>query len=232
VALNICVDKQSSPAELRRELKSMIDVTELHLGGTGWLDYLWYDAEGNAITYERKTVSDLSGRVDDLEKQLKNALLKADHVGLIIEGVHEATKDGKLRAFKKVKSIYVPNRIYYRPYAYYAGFLLRLQEAGIPVIYTANARTTAHWLAEAVKLSNRPNSGLFVRYIKRQVHVESQDPQVQALTNLGLGEKTAQVLIERFGSIWKLLNARDETILKVDGVGQKTLLKIKELVGK
>ena len=232
MALNICVDKQSSPKELRDELKAQIDTTELHLGGTGYLDYLWYGHDGMSFTYERKTVSDLSGRVDDLEKQLRNALNVADRVGLIIEGIHEP-KDGKTRMYKKKQGIFIPTRGAFYPYAYYAGFLWRLSEAGIPVFYTATAKTTAHFLAEAVKLSNRPESKVFSRYIKRKVDVKEQTPQVQNLVNLGIGEKTAALLIERFGTIWNVLNvSHDSELLAVDGIGKRTVEKLKELVGK
>jgi Fanconi anemia group M protein len=47
------------------------------------------------------------------------------------------------------------------------------------------------------------------------------------LPNIGI--KTAKLLLERFGSIRNLINSSKEDLLKIEGIGEKTAEKLREL---
>lgn len=66
--------------------------------------------------------------------------------------------------------------------------------------------------------------------VKSSVRIESH-PELSILMsgNNGIGEKTAQILINNFETPQNVLNASREDLLDIDGIGEGTVLKIKEL---
>ena len=66
--------------------------------------------------------------------------------------------------------------------------------------------------------------------VKSSVRIESH-PELSMLMsgNNGIGEKTAQILIENFESPQNVLYASRDDLLDIEGIGEGTVLKIKEL---
>ena len=66
--------------------------------------------------------------------------------------------------------------------------------------------------------------------VKTSVRIESH-PELSLLMSghNGIGEKTAQILINNFNTPQNVLNASREELLDIDGIGEGTVLKIKEL---
>lgn len=232
MANHVVVDQLSSPVSMIEAIKAQVDVTVSVLTNTGFCDYVWWDLNGRSITMERKTVQDLSGRVDDLERQLKKALKVADLVILLIEGIMSPLGGATcLYNLKNDGNIYYRARTIARPYQYYMGFLFRLWQLGIPVIFTSCKDATVETIVELVRVSNKPNT-IFERYIKNKPVVGVQNEQVYKLMGLGLGEKRAVALIDRFKTVWNVLHATPEELATVDGIGLKTAQKLFEGVGK
>ncbi len=232
-SLNVLVDKASSPPALVKELDSLVPISVVNLGGTGYLDFLWWAEDGHSITVERKTVSDLSGRVDDLELQLKRALQTADEVVLLIEGVM-VPEGGATRLFTegKYRSGFILGRKVERPYAYYQGFLWRIDKLGVSNFATANSSGTARFIAEAAVASQSKDFRTFARYIRPKPPLSVANPQVMKLMGLGVGETRAKALIEKFGTVWKVLNTKPEKLVTVPGVGKKTAEDLLQGVGR
>jgi len=225
----------AEPLQIEEIVNWYLPAIRQSLRGTGFCDYLFTDVNDALHTVERKTVQDLSGRVDDLEGQLSRACSTAQYVYLIVEGVMTPADLGKntmLWQQKRDGTLFFPGRLANHPYKYYLGFLLRLEQAGIPVIATADMGGTAEVLVEMVKLANDPNpSRLFQRYIRRKT-IPQKDQQVQTLVNLGLGEQKAQALIKRFGTAWAVLNAPKFDFTSVPDVGIGTYQRLYNLLGR
>lgn len=201
-----------------------------------FLDYVGFFPDGRKIAIERKHVTDLAGRVDALEKQLKRAMTKVAYVVLIVEGVMKPIDNGRdtlLYREKKDGTIFYSTRTAGKPYSYYIGFIYRLAEAGIPTLWTANLEGTMAAVAEIVKLANKQEpSGLFKRIIRTRQTLQSTDVQVETLVQIGFGEKTAQLLLQPYKTVWELIHRSDTELLQIKGVGAETVKRLKERIGK
>ena len=231
--LSIVMDKFGFPPEVIEQVGYSIPVTPAVLGGTGWLDSFWTAHDNHTITLERKTVSDLSGRVDELETQLKNALAKADEVMLLIEGIMDCIENSTILYRQSQKNgMFYRDRIINRPLQYYLGFIYRLDKLGVATFWTPSMRATAAAVVEFVKASNKPEFRTFRRYIRVKPKIPQPNPVVQKLMGLGLGEKAATSLAGQFGSVWNVLHASPQELQRIDGIGTKTVDKLFKEVGR
>ena len=65
--------------------------------------------------------------------------------------------------------------------------------------------------------------------VKSSVQVEERPDLSMLMAKRGIGDNIAEVLIDEFGSPKNVLYASRDDLLKIDGVGEGTVLKIKEL---
>tara|TARA_Y100000310_G_scaffold16579_1_gene16516 strand:+ start:4428 stop:5129 length:702 start_codon:yes stop_codon:yes gene_type:complete len=231
--LNIVMDRFGFPPEVIERVKQSIPVTETVLGGTGWLDSFWTAHDNHSVTLERKTVSDLSNRVDELETQLKNALVRADEVLLLIEGIMDCIENSTILYKQSQRNgMFYRDRIVNRPLQYYLGFVYRLDKLGVTTFWTPSKKATATAVVEFVKASNKPEFSTFRRYIRPKPKIPQPDIVVQRLMGLGLGEKVAIALAGKFGSVWNVLHASPQELQHIDGVGTKTVDKLFKEIGK
>lgn len=230
----VLIDKLE-PAQMDELLGRHFPISRASLA-PNLLDYLSFFPTDKKIAIERKHVTDLAGRVDDLEQQLKRALQNVDYVVLIVEGVWKPIDNGKdtlLYREKRDGSIFYSTKTANRPYSYYAGFLYRLAGAGIPVFWTSTLEGTAETIAEVVKLGNKKEpSGLFQHIVRTRQNIQSEDGQVRALVQLGMGEKTATLLLGKYKTVWELIHAPEDELLKISGIGKGIVEKLKRSVGK
>lgn len=233
MGLHVVVDQLSSPSSLVEEIKQQLPVTLTTLTNTGFCDYMWWSWDNKIFTVERKTVEDLSGRLDDLENQLRKAIQVADEVILLIEGVMSPVDHSTvLYKLKKDGSIYYRDRIAQRPYQSYMGFIFMLDRLGISTIFTSCPKGTAHAIVELVRITNKQETTMFQRYIRTKPAIQPQNPQIIKLMGLGLGQKRATALINKYHSVWKVLNTPPKELAKIEGIGIKTATDLLEGIGK
>lgn len=67
--------------------------------------------------------------------------------------------------------------------------------------------------------------------VKSSVRIEEHPELSILMAGTDIGEKTAQLLIDEFGSPKEALDASREELLNIDGIGDATVSKIKELKG-
>ncbi|MBI2669501.1 DEAD/DEAH box helicase [Candidatus Woesearchaeota archaeon] len=98
---------------------------------------------------------------------------------------------------------------------------------GVPVLYTKNPRDTAGLLAVMAKREQDKSRDF--SYHERKPHAlwEQQEFFVSSLPNIGV--QTARKLLERFGSVKSIVNASREELISIDGVGEKTAERIRNL---
>lgn len=97
----------------------------------------------------------------------------------------------------------------------------------VPVLYTKNPRDTAGLLAVMAKREQEKGSEISPHDKKPQTLKEQQEFLIAALPNIGM--VTARTLLNYFGSIKAVVNASREEMMKLEGVGEKTAEKLKEV---
>jgi len=166
---------------------------------------------------EFKTVEDFAQSIIDgrLLDQLKNMKQSYDRPVIIVEGSQDLFK---------VRNIH-PNAI--------RGMLATIAVSyGIPIIYTKDAKDTAAQLVAIAKREQAVSKETFQPHAEKRASTvqEQQEYIVSSLPNVGLN--LAKELLEHFKSVKNIVNASEEDLKKVEGVGEKKAKAIKDAVEK
>ena len=199
-------ETSSRVAEVLSRLGAAITLIRLEYG-----DY----AIGDRILVERKTAQDfVDTLVDrDLLGQLREMAGVAIRPVLIIEGGDLYTK----------RDIH-PNAI--------RGTLAAIAiDMGISILYTASADETAEML---FVLARREEGGRGERTVHHRKSFKSvkeqQEYLVAAFPDIGL--KNARLLLNHCGSVRAVVNANEEVLSSIRGIGEKTAQRIAELASR
>ena len=142
----------------------------------------------------------IDGRILDQIRELKNSFPKAV---LIIEGEED---------IYSVRNVHA-NAI--------RGMLASVVlDFHVPVLYTKNPQDTAALLAVMAKREQGKEIDFALHQLKPKSIREQQEFIVAAFPNIGL--QTAKTLLEHFGSIKNLVNATEEQLTALKGIGDKT----------
>ncbi|MCM2324889.1 MAG: DEAD/DEAH box helicase [Candidatus Woesearchaeota archaeon] len=98
----------------------------------------------------------------------------------------------------------------------------------IPIIYTKDADESALMLAMIAKREVTENKEFTMHTAKPITLKEQQEYIISALP--GVGPALCKPLLEKFGSVKKVLNANEERLKEVDLIGEKKAAKIREIV--
>lgn len=152
----------------------------------------------------------IDGRLLDQMKDLKNNFPKSV---LIIEGEED------IYAVRKVHANAIRGML--------ASIVLNYQ---VPILYTKNPRDTASLLAVMAKREQNKDSD-FTYHLQKP---KSGNAQLEYVISSfpGIGVAMARKLLENFGSIKNLVNAKKEDMVKLEGIGPKTADLIKEIIEK
>ena len=206
----VYADCREAPSQVNsriEELGALVCLKQLTVG-----DYIASDRVG----IERKTISDFLGSVMNqrLFRQLEELSGSFEKPVLILEGNPELLWHGNGMH---------PNAI--------RGALASITvDYGIPIIWTRNSRETAaqiHWIAyrEQRKLEKEVS----IRGEKRVMDMaRHQEFIVAGLPHIN--STLSRRLLEQFGSVRKIFNAKPERLMRVDKIGEKKARKIWELI--
>lgn len=166
---------------------------------------------------EFKTVEDFVQSIIDgrLLEQLKNLKQSYDRPVIIVEGSQDLFK---------VRNIH-PNAI--------RGMLATIAVSyGVPIIYTKDPKDTAAQLLAIAKREQALQKDSWQPHAEKHVSTiaEQQEYIVSSLPNVGLN--LAKELLEHFKSVKNVVNASEEDLKKVEGVGEKKAKSIKDSVEK
>ncbi|ACX72865.1 DEAD/DEAH box helicase domain protein [Methanocaldococcus vulcanius M7] len=211
-------NKNKDKESMKKQLKIIIDVRErnmaklLHNYANIELktlevgDYILSDR----VVVERKTAEDFVNSIIDkrLFNQLKN-LRKVERPLLIIEGdnfsrIHENALKGAILSITL--------------------------DFGIPIIFTKNAEETADLLIKiAEKEQIKEKRAVMVRYGKTAMSLKEQQKFiVESLPDVG--GALAERLLKHFKTVENVFTAKEEELMKVDGVGKERAKKIREVL--
>jgi len=208
-------------------------------------DYAFLDRNSEVIGIEHSEIGNLIQKLHsgELEDQLIRCSNCFNQTILLVRGVYDA--EGRmLSIYKKAeweranKVLYVRNRV--APNTYYSSIqalLDRLSELGIQILHAADFPATVTTLEAIYKQRTSPEEAHRLFKTTRLLRIPTKltsNPQVPRLMALcpRMPEKVAIRLIQRYDSIWAVLNQPDEALLDVEGLGQGLLKNLKEGVGK
>ena len=96
----------------------------------------------------------------------------------------------------------------------------------LPCFFVKNE---ARYFNKIISLSNRIIKTDNVNLVKTNAKINNQPELSLLMVAGGIGEKTARLLLNEFGSPQNVLNASPEDLLQVSGVGEVTVDEIKKL---
>ena len=116
----------------------------------------------------------------------------------------------------------------------------RLAEAGIPTYFTTNWVGTARLLSAIYTNEQKPpeEHRTLQRVVRPRIHIKQADPFMKSLLflsnayQLGIGEKKAKALADRFVCILDIATASVSELMEVEGIGKSMATKILKSFGR
>ena len=116
----------------------------------------------------------------------------------------------------------------------------RLAESGVPTYFTDNWVGTARLLSAIYKNEQKPpeEHSTLQRVVRPRIHIKDADPFMKSLLflsnayQLGIGEKKARLLADRFVCLLDIATASVTELTEVEGVGKKMAEKILVSLGR
>lgn len=116
----------------------------------------------------------------------------------------------------------------------------RLAKAGIATYHTDNWIGTARLLSAIYRNEQKPpeNHSTLQRVVRPRIHIKEADPFMKSLLflsnayQLGIGEKKARALADRFVCILDIATASVAELMEVEGVGKSMATKILRSLGR
>ena len=220
--------------EIMKSLLGPVGFSQYHLNSDGWADYYW---EGLLFKrhVERKTWAELSS-LDKVEEQIHRHLTKQPDAQLtwLLEGVATPSDHG-YQTYKethsKGRTLFVPTAGGRRPMKMVHAWLYGIGKF-VEVHYTSSLYGTANLLTSMYQADQKEHHSTLHRYYKKvDWHPNPQVSKLIAIAD-GLGEKRAEALIERFGTIWNVLKESPAMLSTVNGIGMNTAKKILRKAGR
>jgi hypothetical protein len=202
----------------------------------GFADFMWLDAIGKRHTLEHKTVdqlvSEMGGRLDG---QLRKHMENADHVGLVIDGVVTPKTDGGVQYWghKANGKVFFKARTSSIGYEALMAYVWSIRNMGVPVYWFGDLDGLCLGVSAFVHNSMKPTHTALQHHVKTKPVVFREDPYIMSLMGLHdahIGEKTAQKILDHFGTPHKYFTADvDEGI---DTVGRAVFLNSMRAIGR
>ena len=156
---------------------------------------------------------------------------------ILIEDVYDSMHS-LLATYKKTERGYYRTLIYPNTtYNYAAAALIRLSELGVEILTANNFECSIEVIKTFYQQRTKPEEEhtLFtkIRALKMPTKL-SANPAVPRLMALcpRMPEKVAIRLVNKYDTIWKVLNAPDAELLEIQGLGRTLLQHLKEAIGK
>ena len=207
-----------------------------NLNTNGFADYLWHGANESITHVERKQWGEVLANIDHVEDQLRRHLVKQQGSKLVflIEGVVCASGDKSvvMRQYENNgKLLFTSGHDYSIRVSQLYSWLHQIQNY-IQVIQTASYLESTIALVAMYRGDQKKEHQTFTRAYKEVVY--HYDPRVTSLMGLmpGIGEKKAENLINKFITVWNVLNATPKELESVDGIGPVLAKKILRQIGR
>lgn len=202
-------------------------------------DFAFLSLDNCPIGIERCEINNFVQKLrsGELESQLRACSEAYSTTYLLIEGIYDQV-DGLLAVNKSYDRGYFRNRIY--PHTFLdtiTASLVSLMRMGLEVIWSANFECSMRTVKVIYKQHQKPEDQHSLFKSLRPVVIPTKltnNPAVPKLLSLcnRMPEKVAILLINKYGSIWKILNTPDKELMETEGMGKTLVNRLKEGVGK
>lgn len=154
-----------------------------------------------------------------------------DFINSLIDGrLLEQAKELKRNFEKSVLIIMGTDNIYalrqVHPHAIQGALAAIMLGYNIPIFQTKDSGETASLLAVMARREQEKDTSFSLHFQKPESFEQQKEFAVSALP--GIGPVTAKDLLAGFGSIKKIVNASEEELKQVPGVGEKTAKRLKD----
>lgn len=203
-------------------------------------DYAFFDYQNMVVGIERSGIANLIGKLKnkELERQLRHCKELYQSIILIVEGIYVPDKTGKLAIFREAGDFYRKTFTYKRvSYKYVKAVEVDLSRMGVEIFHSPSLDCTM----QIVKLiyenrTKKPDDHKLFTSM-REVALPckiSANPAVPKLLTLvpRLSEKSAVLLLHKYNTIWNILHAPDEELMRIEGVGKGAVKNLRESIGK
>lgn len=210
---------QFEPDNIVATLRTCAEVKVEALNNQGFADYMWVDVKGQLRQWERKQCSEVIGDLDGTEEQLNRELSTCDELTLVVEGVampavdgiNTYTLSGDGAFFRPLHHLGHEAKLWARWEAWKWG----IRAAGVSIIETPTWLVTGTYIGTAYRQSLKSEHTTLRRYLVPHISPFSPNLYVENLARLkgcGIGPKSAEKLVARFGSFFDALIAPVEDI--------------------
>lgn len=211
------------PKEVETLIAQTVETLRLSLNHApqGFADYLFFAHDGHRIQVERKQIGEILSDIDGVEEQLGRELSNGvEETILLIEGFCEPIPAMKMavQSWKMARGgkVMVPAHKYNVSYTGLQAWKSQLDKAGITIVEgITDATSTAMTLVALYNNAQKKEHTTLRRYIKEHIVVQPFNEHVITLMGIksaSLGEARAKALIERYGTVWYVLNQGAEDI--------------------
>jgi hypothetical protein len=200
----------AEPAHMVQLLQQSIPVTVAAANDYGLADYSWVSVTHRKKSRERKHASEiLSTGLDEVETQLRRQLDYTDDLELVVEGFWVPAPGGTFTYQPRAsqRGVYMEQSFYHIRYDYVMSWILGLEDYGVPVKFTHNIEGTAAYLVTAYKFEQKEEHTTLRRYT-REKNTWHPDRRISLLLGIrGVGEKRAEAMLGRYGSVHGIADA-------------------------
>lgn len=209
----IIIDSREMNSSIGRKLHKTdsinVEMEQLDVG-----DYI----VGPDCAVERKSITDfidtLTGGDRSLFEQLKDLSMSYEKPILLLEGDKSELYSGR-RVHKNAVN----------------GAIMSLQlDFGITVMYTDSESDTVNWLQLIANREQDDSDSQVQAHGNKSTNTVSDQQEYIVSSFEGIGTKTAQNLLNHFGTIEKIMTAEADKLQQVDKVGPKTAEYIRDIV--
>ena len=227
--MSISIDV-AEPQKMIDLLKQSAEVEVLSLNIDGYADYLFTDANGEAVQIEREGVGAILGNMIAIEDEIRRHM-QAGRMILIMEGIVIPNPDGT--AICELMGKTVRTQFFSKTrYETLAAWLWQIQEAGIEYIHTLSLQETAIAISSIYHNSQKPEHKTFKRHLKPITawHPNKYISSLMGLTEAEIGEKRATQLVERFRTFFDVVAAPPPELEEV--IGKAATKKLIKAIGR
>lgn len=208
------------PDLIRRLVSQSVPTAVQGLNQQGFADYLWFCIDGHRVQVERKQIDEVLSGMDQVEEQLRRELSNGvEETLLLIERYCSPVPSVKyeVQSWKRSKDgkIMVPWHKYNTSYSGLQAWKSQLDKAGITVVETFDDTATAYTLVALYHNSQKLEHTTLRRYIKDRLTITPYNNHTLTLMGIkgvNLGEQRAKALVDRFGTVWYILNQSAEVL--------------------
>ena len=217
----------SEPSKMANLVGNLVDTYSATFNIQGFADYVFTDANDQIIQVEKEPSSAILGNMMAIEDEINRHRANAHHTIVMEVGLPVPHKDGtKILPYK---DFILPMR-----YEAYIAWRHELFNNGLEYIQVLNDQAAAMAIVAIYNNCQKTDHHMFKRYLKPQIswHANPSVRTLMGIVGANLGETKALQLIDRFETLYRVVNCAEEDLEALPGWGKKSIDKFMKAIGR